>query len=71
MQIANDALDTDRIESKLAAENPADPQIKALAHRYWEERTRNGETGSAEEDWHRAERDLSFANFKYIETEEK
>ncbi len=36
---------------------PSDEQIAILAYVYWEER--QGRDGSAEDDWLRAERDLS------------
>ena len=34
--------------------------IARLAHEYWEERLENNISGSAEDDWYRAEEDLGF-----------
>lgn len=38
---------------------PTEEEISRLAYSYWEARVREGQPGSAEEDWFRAERDLT------------
>jgi len=51
------ALATDELQSQV--NTPGTSEIALLAYSYWEERMRNDQPGSAEDDWFRAEKHLA------------
>ena len=58
--IATKSKKTTNSEEKVAMITPTRDQIAALAHKFWAER--GHQHGYAEQDWLRAERELSIAS---------